>query len=159
MTTLVAQKVAPSALRLLHSVHEVFLDSRALKDLGFRAEILAGDALVKEYGRAEPVRFLAHSRASAFGPATFPTLLALARRHHPGRTEGVPDLRSRCGPSVGLRCASQTASVRSKERNSARYSEQDRCAREQYAMRESRLWRHLPCRILGSALSCVQRKV
>jgi hypothetical protein len=50
--TLVAQKVALSALRLLHSVHEVFLDSRALKDLGFRAEILAGDALVKEYGRA-----------------------------------------------------------------------------------------------------------
>ena len=110
-------------------------------------------------GQGEPVRSLAHSRASAFGPATFPALLGLATRPHPRRTEGVPGLGSRCGPSAGSAYASQTASVRSNERNSARCSGRGRCVREQCAARESRLRRHSPCRIFGSAFSCVQRKV
>jgi hypothetical protein len=156
--TLVAQKVALAVLRLLQSVHALFLDSRSLANLGCWTKNLAGRAC-ETVGQGEPVRSLAHSRASAFWPATFPTLLGLARRHHPRRTEGVPDLRSRCGPSAGSGYASQKASVRSKERNSARCSGQGRRVRERYAAKKSRGRRHAPCRILGSALSRVQRKI
>jgi hypothetical protein len=48
MMTLVAQKMALSVPRLPQSAHEVFLDSRALENLGCRTKTLAGDALVKE---------------------------------------------------------------------------------------------------------------
>ena len=53
---------------------------------------LAGGALVKELGPGEPVRSLAHSRAYAFGRATFLALLGLATRLQSRRTEGFPGL-------------------------------------------------------------------